>query len=174
MLPIVRKALVGPSLLLVMSIAGPIQAQQKPVYGPRRPVTPPVNAAARSYDANQVQPAGRRGPAPNAEAGRPAAGPPIGFQLTQEQSDRINLMLEHWEQQTSKIKTFRTEYGRREFDPVFGPQDNYKTISTGEIRYAAPDRGMIKEKVIYDYDPAKAKQGFSKASETVPSPPSQV
>ena len=158
MLPIVRKALVGPLLLLVMSITGPIQAQQKPVYGPRRPDALPVSPAARSHDANQGQPVGQ-GPAPNALAGKQDTGPPIGFQLTKAQSDGINQMLEYWEQQTSKIKTFRTEYGRREFDPVFGPQDNFKTVSTGEIRYAAPDRGMIKEKVVYDYDPAKAKQG---------------
>jgi TIGR03009 family protein len=87
-------------------------------------------------------------------------GPPKEFQLTPEQKDRIAKMLEFWEQQTGKITTFRADFVRWTYDPVMGPKDGKAAfISGGEIRFAAPDRGMIKETKIAQYDVEKARKG---------------
>jgi TIGR03009 family protein len=69
-------------------------------------------------------------------------------------------MLGFWEKQTSKIKTFRADFVRWTYDPVMGPKDGKAaSITGGEIRYATPDRGMIKETRIAEYDVAKARAG---------------
>ncbi len=95
----------------------------------------------------------------NAQARQAPAGPPKDFQLSEAQQRRIDAMLGHWEKKTSGIQTFSTVFGRWVYDPVFGPKNQAKTFSTGEIRYAAVDKGMIREDKVYDYDKAKDKAG---------------
>ena len=104
-------------------------------------------------------------PRQNADAQVPA-GPPEGFQLTPQQAQLVDKMLQFWEDKTSRIKTLEGEFGRYVFDPVFGPKNAPATFTTGVIRYSAPDKGMIQEKDlkgrgsgIYQYNEAKAKAG---------------
>lgn len=70
---------------------------------------------------------------------------PPPFQLTEAEQRRVDQVLALWEKQNSKIDKFRCEFTRQDFDPVWGPDDHTipKTISDGEIRYSAPDRGLF-------------------------------
>ena len=69
-------------------------------------------------------------------------------------------MLAFWEKKTSGINTLSAKFGRWIYDPVFGPKDPRQAakFSTGEIRYAAVDKGMIREDKVYEHDPSKAGQ----------------
>lgn len=104
-------------------------------------------------------------PAQQANQPRPPAGPPKGFALTPQQANMVDQMLKFWQQKTEGVKTLEAEFGRYVFDPVFGPKDAPKTFTTGLIRYAAPDKGMIQEKDlsgkkgtgVYKYSAALAK-----------------
>ncbi|MCA9188000.1 MAG: hypothetical protein R3E01_15875 [Pirellulaceae bacterium] len=83
-----------------------------------------------------------RGPA-QAAAGAPVPPP---FQLTPEQEQRVQQILEFWEHRTAKIKVFTCQFDRWEYDKVFGVMDAdgkpvAKTVCKGTIRYASPDKG---------------------------------
>lgn len=113
-----------------------------------RPLSKP-QAGGKILDAQQLQ----------AQANLPPAGPPKDFQLSAAQQKRIDQMLTYWQKKTEGIQTFSTTFGRWVYDPVFGPKNQAKTFSTGEIRYSAVDKGMIREDKVYDYDKAKDKAG---------------
>lgn len=132
--------------------AGPVQGPQ-PTYGPQRPGTSQARGAIRQAR-NTGNPAG---------AARETApmGPPKGFNLSPADQKVVDDMLNFWEQKTSGIKTFKATFGRWVYDPVFGPKDNAATFTTGEIRYASPDRGMIKENQVYKYDAEMKKRGVA-------------
>jgi len=129
----------------------------RPTLGPARPQTPSTTPRVA-----------RQQPAP-AGVNRQAAGPPPGFLLKPSEQKVIDEMLAFWERKTSSIRTLQAEFGRWVYDPVFGPKDPNiaKTFTTGEIRYAAPDKGMIRERAlspatgsgVYEYDKAMAAQG---------------
>lgn len=85
------------------------------------------------------------------------AGPPEGFDLP-EQRQTIDELLEFWERKTAGIKTFQATFGRWVYDPVFGPKNDAATFSKGEIRYAKPDRGMIREIDVYKFSAEKKEQ----------------
>ena len=116
---------------------------------PQRQATPQRQAGGRIVDARaQTQVPVRQ------------AGPPKEFQLTPAQQKRVDDMLNFWEQKTSAIDTLSAKFGRWIYDPVFGPKDKDQAakFSTGEIRYAAVDKGMIREDQVFEFDPAKAGQ----------------
>jgi TIGR03009 family protein len=100
---------------------------------------------------------GDRGAAPRLVATRPLVQAPPGFALTAEQQAHVDQILGYWERRTSNVKTFSCDFTRFEYDPVFGPKDPqvYKTYSRGEIRYAAPDKGMIRIDEIRHYVPPR-------------------
>lgn len=95
----------------------------------------------------QVQPAQRQ-VAPAAQ--QQPSGPPKGFDLNPQQTKVVNDMLGFWEKKTVGVKTLEGEFGRYVFDPVFGPKNAPATFTTGIIRYAAPDKGVIQEKSLTD------------------------
>lgn len=137
---------------------GPLKPEQnsgstqgaKPLYGPAKPSLPQP----------QNQQAIPRQPIKQAQAPRPM-GPPKEFILTPAQQDVVDRMLTFWEQKTSGIKTLECKFARWVYDPNFGPQGNAKSFTTGEIRYAAVDQGMIRETAVYKFD-AKKKQAGEK------------
>src|SRR3954452_23368760 len=49
---------------------------------------------------------------------------PNGFQLNQLQQTALDTVLNAWQQQSAKIKTFQCSFERWEYDPFFGPQGN--------------------------------------------------
>lgn len=108
---------------------------------------------------SQAQPRGTIRDA-RSTASQAPVGPPAGFQLTAEQSTRIDKMLATWEKQSSATKTFQAEFVRWLYDPVFGPKSgDASRITGGQIRYAAPDRGMIKEDRVAKFDAKKKAAG---------------
>ncbi len=101
--------------------------QRRPAVGPDQPVYP-----------QQVPTLKRRAPAP-----QPARAP---FLLTPQQRTYLDWVLQAWEQQSSRVKTFECRFVRWEYDPVFGDADKPKTEDKGELKYAAPDRGSFEIK----------------------------
>ena len=69
---------------------------------------------------------------------------PEGFPLTLEQEAYLDRVLQAWEQHSKKVKTFAATFTRWEYDPVFGPPDTFKYMDEGEVKYAAPDKGMFR------------------------------
>ncbi len=69
---------------------------------------------------------------------------PRGFPLDAQQQKAVDDVLNYWEQRSKSIKRYRCQFNRWEYDPVFGLRDKAKTISSGEISYEAPDKGMFK------------------------------
>ncbi len=69
---------------------------------------------------------------------------PAGFQLNQLQQAALNAVLDSWQQQSAKIKTFQCSFERWEYDPVFGPQGNIPLYKNkGELSYNKPDKGSF-------------------------------
>jgi TIGR03009 family protein len=71
--------------------------------------------------------------------------PPAPFRLTPEQEQHVDNILLAWERTSSAVKTYKCDFTRWEYDAVFGPKDGEASIiSTGEIRYMSPDKGLFK------------------------------
>jgi TIGR03009 family protein len=102
-------------------------------------------------DATGQQPApDQQGAQPQAAQQQPAvqapAAPqvPPGFQLNQLQQAALNAVLDSWQQQSVKVKTFQCSFERWEYDPVFGPQGNIPLYKNkGELSYNQPDKGSF-------------------------------
>ena len=83
---------------------------------------------------------GQPGPA---TASRGQIGPP--FQLSPVEQQFVDQILQMWENESAKIKTFDCQFERWEYDPVFGPGGNIPAIkSRGQLTYAKPDKGSFK------------------------------
>jgi TIGR03009 family protein len=101
-------------------------------------------------------PAARRA-SPAGQAGAPPAGPRDPFKLTPSQQQLVDQILLKWEKQSDKVKTFKCEFHRWEYDPTWGPEkhDCCTTDAKGEIKYAAPDRGEYMVDELRQYDSNK-------------------
>lgn len=131
--------------LAAQSVIAQTQPRIRPNYGQQqqpaaqqRQVVPQRQAAGQGQ--RQVAPAAQQQP----------AGPPEGFNLNPQQAELVDKMLKFWEDKTVGVKTLEGEFGRYVFDPVFGPKNAPATFTTGIIRYAAPDKGVIQEKSLTD------------------------
>jgi TIGR03009 family protein len=121
-------------------------------------VRQPVRTATNP--ATQYPPAG--GPAQStATRTKPAAAPPAvpqaPFVLTEPQLKLLDQVLQKWEQQSSRVKTFVCRFTRYEVDPTFGPKESNYTLtrSTGEIVYKSPDLGEYEINHIERWDQKK-------------------
>lgn len=119
-----------------------------PVGAPNETQAPATGRILDAQAQPQLQPAARQ------------VGPPPEFQLSPAQQQRLDQMLDYWQSKTSSIQTLSAQFGRWVYDPVFGPKDAKQAakFSIGEIRYAAVDKGMIREDKVYEYDSAKKGQ----------------
>ncbi len=81
---------------------------------------------------------------PNATAPteQAAFGPP--FQLDAVEQQFVDQILQMWENEGAKIKTFDCRFERWEYDPVFGPPSEPMIKCTGQLTYAKPDKGSFK------------------------------
>ncbi len=93
------------------------------------------------------------------------------FRLTPEQQQHVDTILVDWERTSSAVKTYKCEFTRWEYDAVFGPKNDASVISTGEIRYMAPDKGLFKvtkaEHAVVQ-PPAKARRPPQMGTEETP------
>jgi TIGR03009 family protein len=67
---------------------------------------------------------------------------PAPFTLTPHEQRNVDWVLAKWEEQSAGVKTFQCRFRRFEIDPVFG-EGNQPQEDEGEIRYAAPDKGLF-------------------------------
>ncbi len=74
----------------------------------------------------------------------PEQAPAAPFTLTPQQQAQVEWVLQRWEQHGAGVKAFETRFTRFDWDQVFGPANQPKHIFIGEIRYAAPDKGMFR------------------------------
>ncbi len=67
------------------------------------------------------------------------------FTLTPTEDANLNQLLNDWEKSSSNIKTFKCEFTRLEYDPAIavGNPNQFTTESHGELKYAAPDKGLF-------------------------------
>jgi TIGR03009 family protein len=102
----------------------PLGPQQSPAVRPTQPVVPRDPRLER----------------------RPAVAPQpvVPFRLTAQQEAELDQVLLAWERRSANVKTFECSFTRWEYDPVFGDATKPRFVDQGQIKYAAPDRGMFK------------------------------
>jgi TIGR03009 family protein len=71
---------------------------------------------------------------------------PAPFTLTPQEQAQVDWVLAKWEEYSTGVKTFECEFTRFEYDGVFGDGRKPRFVDKGEIRYAAPDKGMFRVK----------------------------
>lgn len=101
------------------------------------------------------------GQAPPNQPPRNAAPPQprVPFQLAPQEQQRIDQMLDMWERESDKVKSFKCKFTRWDYDTTFGPKANDYLMAEryGEIKFRAPDNGTFKETSMKRYDPATGK-----------------
>jgi TIGR03009 family protein len=136
---------------------------QRPPAGTQNSARPNSQRPPRDDgDADAIRPdsqkTGQSKPRPQGPASdRPMAGPqgtpdpnaiiPCPFKaLTKAQQKELDELLAKWEERSGKIERFRCKFERWEYDPVFGPPNpkDAKTFGLGDLKYAAPDKGLFK------------------------------
>lgn len=82
------------------------------------------------------------------QPGQPGTRPPMGmppFQLGQVEQQFVDQILHEWENESAKVKIFKCDFERWEYDPVFGPGNQIpSTKSEGQLNYSKPDKGSFK------------------------------
>ena len=96
--------------------------------------------------------------APRTAAAPPAAArpkPPI--ELSPDEQQRIDQLLDAWEKESNKVESFKCKFTRWDYDRTFGPKDNDFLMAErkGEIKFRAPDKGTFKETSMKVYEPPK-------------------
>jgi TIGR03009 family protein len=140
----------------VMSLASKVLAQGGP--GPRTSQNysndPGISPNGSSSDRGPLHIAGAQQQQPRQDAPRgtaPGQNPPAPpFQLSPQEQANLDNILDAWEKKNGVIKTFKADFDRRQYDPVFFPKqpgqlERPKQTSLGEIKYVAPDKGLLRE-----------------------------
>ena len=68
------------------------------------------------------------------------------FRLSPQEQADLDGLLKAWEQQSQGVKYFKCTFNRLEYNPAFanGNPNQLTTESHGEIKFAAPDKGMFR------------------------------
>ncbi len=106
----------------------------------------------------QVPQPGAAGPQQYAPP-RPPAPP---FVLTPQEQADLDVALAAWEKQGGQMKTFKCKFWHWIYDGTFAPPgdpNGPRSISTGELNYAAPDKGSFEEKEVttWQFNPTSRK-----------------
>ena len=144
--------LVSGSLVLLVSLEVAAQSRSS---------TRPQSPEAQASPAARPLPSKPQGPAPvgntprvaQVPARRVMSGPPEGFPLPTDKQQRVDAILRFWEHHTAGIKTFQCKFTRQTYNFVFGPKDAPRTVDRGTVRYAAPDKGLMRVDEVYVYNP---------------------
>ncbi len=138
---------------------------------PPRTSAAPANANVRQGNPapSSGAPQGARQPAAqqsNGVPGQRSAQPATGvaksvavvapFTLTESQQNLLDQILNKWEKQSDKVKTFKCAFTRWEYDSAFGnPKENsLKSTGQGQIKYKAPDCGQYSITSLEEFDAA--------------------
>lgn len=154
--------------LHMLSSAGAQATPAQPGYGPQtgaaaprvpqRPQSPAPRAAQSQpgQSQQQAQQAGQQPPLVKL-APQPRAVPRAPWQLTAEQQQRLNLILDHWEKVSGQVKTYSCRFRRWRYDTFV--KEHAHLISDGVIRYAAPDKGEFRVERIQRFSAPKEPGG---------------
>src|SRR5690606_18580107 len=135
--------------------AGSLAEAQNAQYPPTAGAAPAAATGQRYGEVNQVaavgvgQPAAQAGgvlgqpaAAPNGAPGAPVTPglpPAPPFQLSEIEKAEVLRLLQMWENSSSKVNTFNTEFERWEYDAVFGPGSDTPLIkATGTLSFSKP------------------------------------
>jgi len=114
-------------------------AQAPPANSPRGPMAASAQTPPRAAGPSgaQVATGGQFIPPANTPLQAP-------FFLSPQQQSDLDAVLTDWEKQNAQISRFECSVMRLEYDATFGGPDQLKTESYGELKYAAPDKGLFK------------------------------
>jgi len=130
--------------LLTMLAPAAVEAQYQQAPPPRGPAVEPTYPAASPEALVPRDPTLLRR--------TPEQMPGAPFTLTPQQQAEVDWLLARWEQHGAGVKTFECGFTRFEYDGVFDSGDKPSFIDKGEIRYAAPDKGLFRvDEQIVDY-----------------------
>jgi TIGR03009 family protein len=110
------------------------RTQRPPYQGQYRPARPPYRVAERQAPAPQGQP----------PAARPEPVLPAPFTLTPQEDALVDRVLQEWERRSADVKTFACKFTRFDWNLVYGRPDQPAHVVQGEIKYEAPDKGMLR------------------------------
>ena len=114
---------------------------------------PGIASGAQARSVRASKPTFRRH-APQWRAAQPQplyAAPP--FVLSPQEEAELDGLLKAWEKQSQGVKYFYCEFNRLEYNPAFagGNPNQLTTESQGEIKFAAPDKGLFRVTAISNY-----------------------
>jgi TIGR03009 family protein len=147
--PVARGQLQAPLTFSDTPPAATDPAFQQPAYGQppqsapaQFPADPSAMGATTQPNATQAGPQqpGFAGAMP----GMPAMPPAPPFVLGKLQLDEVYQQLKFWQAASDKVKTFKSDFTRLEYDKVWNAgTDRPMIISTGVLSYSKPDRGSF-------------------------------
>jgi TIGR03009 family protein len=150
---------------IVLELAGTLLAQNSPQQPAPNPIRNSAPAAARQPVDPNLQRGQQSGQAAVADnhgqlaAGAPGNVPPSGapaqpqplpvappFVLSPQEQADLDALLKKWEHQSESVKVFQCNFQRVEYNPALagGSGDRATTVSDGEIKFAAPDKGLFR------------------------------
>lgn len=132
------------------------QYQPQPVQS--QPYPPPQNPPQQNQPQQSQPRSNPQGPVqrPQQQYTEPQPPPPP-FVLTPEQQADLDKVLDDWERQSGLVNKFQCDFTKWTYDPTFlpptiGPNgdliEQAIKSSTGEIKYRAPDEGLIRDKKV--------------------------
>ncbi len=142
----------APTVSTPHAAAGPASVQQVQAVAPAE-----LHVANLPAQPGPPPSDGQLGPPAALDNLPPQAGPP--FQLSPVEQQFVDQILQMWETESDKIKTFDCQFERWEYDPVFGPGNQIPFIkSLGQLTYAKPDKGSFKINEVRRYQQDDPKQ----------------
>ncbi len=139
---------VGPPQYPTIERRQPAPAGQ-PGYGS----PPPDNRAVYPQDPQAQGAAGQRPPIQGPpERNAPPRAP---FELTPEQTAKLENLLTDWERRNKQIQVLESKFYRWKYDNAFGSTDKPPAPEEGVLKFSAPDKGMMK---VEAKDPAQSEQ----------------
>jgi len=83
--------------------------------------------------------------------------PPPPFQLSPQEQADLGRALAAWEQKSSQVKTFKCNFRHWVYDSTYmparpGQQQNAWKTADGELKFAAPDKGSIRETAVWTWE----------------------
>ncbi len=109
-------------------------AGQYGTYGPSQQAAGQPNGAGQQFVPQ----------APTIHHRAPQQSPAPPFVLTPQQQQQLEVALQAWEQTSKKVRTFECKFTRFEYDPLWGDPTKPRFEDSGQIKYAAPDKGMYR------------------------------
>jgi TIGR03009 family protein len=102
----------------------------------------PTRQAPPRQPAYQPPPAGQRPVGQQQPMVPPVAHAP--FVLAPQQQDAVDGVLREWERKSAEVKRFECGFARFEYDGTFGDPNKVAHLDVGQIKYEAPDKGMLR------------------------------